>query len=179
MPLDSETTVGARNDAILQHDVDECLSLMSDNYQPSGDPPWNTPWRRTIGADSRRVLRGISRLALGATNLYTSGDTVIHETTLSAVPHPGHGICWETSSNRPERPSRPRGLVPSRFLRRRALVSRPADDSTEPRCRRRRWGANDVRIRTSTRTFSRIRTNSLSGPGGIFAGLFFLLYREI
>jgi hypothetical protein len=32
MPTDPEATVRAWNEAILRRDIDECLSLMSDDY---------------------------------------------------------------------------------------------------------------------------------------------------
>jgi hypothetical protein len=43
MPTDPEATVRAWNDAILRHDINNCLSLMSDDYKRYGDPSWEFP----------------------------------------------------------------------------------------------------------------------------------------
>lgn len=43
MPTDPEATVRAWNDAILRHDINNCLTLMSDDYKRYGDPSWDFP----------------------------------------------------------------------------------------------------------------------------------------
>ncbi|WP_166903546.1 nuclear transport factor 2 family protein [Mycobacterium sp. DL440] len=46
MPIDPEATSPAWNDAIHRHDIDECLSLMSDDYKHYSDPSWEYPMAR-------------------------------------------------------------------------------------------------------------------------------------
>ena len=78
--MDPEATVRAWNDAILRHDIDGCLSLMSDDYVRYGDPSWDEPMTKDEwGGALKSFCAAFPDWGWEITNLFVFGETVILE----------------------------------------------------------------------------------------------------
>jgi hypothetical protein len=86
MSTDPEAAVCDWSDAILHHDIDECVSLMAEDFKRYGDPSWEYPVRRTSECSGPEFSyhAGRSRMAPSITTSGQAGGQ--SETSAGGVP---------------------------------------------------------------------------------------------